>query len=604
MAGDTSPVPGGTTARDDDAAAGRPSPTAAAAEAPSGEPAEAGGPAEAVEAAPRPAGRRRVVRRALAYPATVLAAALVLFALVGPNMPVRFTAGAFVRVPLEGLAAIVGFILLPPRARRPVAVPLGILLGLLTVVKVIDMGFYATLNRPFNLVLDWVLIGDAVDFLSRSIGRAGAFGASIAAIVLVAAVVVLMTLSVVRLSRLIGRHRRTSVGTAAVLGLVWVLCAAFGAEIVVGVPVASTSAASLLYDRTLQVQAGLADHHAFVKQAGADPLAATPDNQLLTGLRGKDVIITFVESYGRVAVADPQFAPQVNALLSAGNRELQAAGFSSRSAFLTSPTFGGGSWLAHSTLQSGVWIDNQQRYSNLLASSRMTLSSAFRRAGWQTMDVVPAVTQPWPEGAFYQFNRLYTGRNLDYRGPLFNFSSIPDQYTMAEFQRSELEPDHPPLMAEIDLLSSHAPWAPLPHLIGWNDVGDGTSFDGMPATGQAPNSLLGDRDKIRAAYIQSILYSLSTVISYIKTYGDKNLVMVFLGDHQPAPIVTGDGASHDVPVTIVAHDKSVLDRIAGWNWEPGLRPDPHAPVWRMDTFRNQFLTTFGTQNVFGQPPVH
>ena len=84
-----------------------------------------------------------------------------------------------------------------------------------------------------------------------------------------------------------------------------------------------------------------------------------------------------------------------------------------------------------------------------------------------------------------------------------------------------------------------------------------------------------------------------SLISYVETYGDDNLVLVFLGDHQPAPIVTGEGASRDVPITIVAHDPAVLDRIAGWGWQDGLRPGPHAPVWRMDTFRDRFLTAFG-----------
>jgi hypothetical protein len=69
--------------------------------------------------------------------------------------------------------------------------------------------------------------------------------------------------------------------------------------------------------------------------------------------------------------------------------------------------------------------------------------------------------------------------------------------------------------------------------------------------------------------------------------------MVFLGDHQPAPVVSGSGASRDVPVTIVAQDPSVLDRISSWDWQDGLRPDPHAPVWRMDSFRDRFLTAFG-----------
>jgi len=82
-------------------------------------------------------------------------------------------------------------------------------------------------------------------------------------------------------------------------------------------------------------------------------------------------------------------------------------------------------------------------------------------------------------------------------------------------------------------------------------------------------------------------------VSYVENYGDPNLVLVFLGDHQPAPIVTGQGASRDVPITIVAKDPKVLDRISSWNWTPGLRPAPTAPVARMDTFRNRFMTTFG-----------
>ena len=65
------------------------------------------------------------------------------------------------------------------------------------------------------------------------------------------------------------------------------------------------------------------------------------------------------------AVEDPEFASQDGAALDAGDRRLRAAGFASRSAFLTSPTAGGSSWLAHATLLSGLWIDNQQRYDDL-----------------------------------------------------------------------------------------------------------------------------------------------------------------------------------------------------------------------------------------------
>jgi hypothetical protein len=98
---------------------------------------------------------------------------------------------------------------------------------------------------------------------------------------------------------------------------------------------------------------------------------------------------------------------------------------------------------------------------------------------------------------------------------------------------------------------------------------------------------------MRTAYRQAIEYSLDTLISYVLEYGGDELVLVFVGDHQPAPVITGAGASRDVPITIVAKDPAVLDRISGWGWQHGLNPGPQAPVWRMDAFRDRFLTAFG-----------
>jgi hypothetical protein len=43
---------------------------------------------------------------------------------------------------------------------------------------------------------------------------------------------------------------------------------------------------------------------------------------------------------------------------------------------------------------------------------------------------------------------------------------------------------------------------------------------------------------------------------------------------------------------VIARDQAVLRRIDGWGWEPGLRPSPDAPVWRMDRFRDRFLAAY------------
>jgi len=86
----------------------------------------------------------------------------------------------------------------------------------------------------------------------------------------------------------------------------------------------------------------------------------------------------------------------------------------------------------------------------------------------------------------------------------------------------------------------------------------------------------------------------STLLSFVEHYGTEDTVLVFLGDHQPVKIVTGDNASHDVPVAIVAKDPAVLERISSWGWTDGVHPQHDAPVWRMDAFREKFLAAFST----------
>jgi hypothetical protein len=339
------------------------------------------------------------------------------------------------------------------------------------------------------------------------------------------------------------------------------------------------------------------DQHEFTAQlAATDRFAITPSKDLLTGLRGKDVLVVFVESYGRVAVQGSFYSPQVDAILNAGTSTLQAAGYSSKSAFLTSPTFGGISWLAHSTLQTGLWVDNVKSYGQLVASKRFTLSDAFNNAGWRTVADVPSNEKNWPEGkTFYHYDQLYAGQTVGYAGPQFSYANMPDQYTLAAFQRLELaQPNHAPVMAEIDLVSSHTPWAPLPHMVPWNALGDGSIFDGMPEQGQQPDVVWRNGNDVKAAYGQSIEYSLTALISWLQIVHDKNLVLVVLGDHQPATIVSGSGASHDVPISIIAQDPKVMDRISAWGWQDGLLPNPQAPVWRMDTFRGRFLSAYGS----------
>lgn len=531
---------------------------------------------------------------ALATPASAL---LVLAELLLPHQLEEFTPGAMARIPVEVLAGAAVLLLLPARARRIAALLGGALLGALSVVAGVTAGFLLSLSRPFHPVNDMGLFDDAAGFVRSSLGPAAEVGAVAVAAIVVIALPVTSSLAVRRLAGLLAEHRTATTRTIAVIAPVWLTCALVGVHFVPGVPVASATASGMARDLAVGVRADLADRATFQRMIGVDAFRNVPADAELGGLRGKDVVVTFIESYGRSAIEDPGLSAQVDRILDDGTRKLAAAGFASRSAFLTSPTSGGGSWLAHSTLLSGLWIDGQPRYHALTSSPRLTLNRIFARAGWRTVGIMPATTLAWPEQPFYSYDQVYDAHHLDYRGPVFSFAPMPDQFSLQAFERLEHgKRGRPPLMAQIVLVSSHAPWSPLPRTVEWGELGDGTVFNSMAGPDFPPSTILTrDPAQVRADYSRSIGYSLASLISYVQTYGDDRLVLVFLGDHQPAPVVVGPNASHDVPVTLVARDPAVLARVEGWGWQDGLRPAPNAPVWPMDAFRDRFLTAFGSQ---------
>jgi hypothetical protein len=534
------------------------------------------------------------IRTGAAWALTILAVVVVWFALVAPNQLYRMSPAAFLRIPVEGLVLVAICIYVPPRARKIVAVLVGVLLGALTLVKLLDIGFYIALNRPFSPVTDWGNFKPAIGLLRDSIGKNKTVAAEVIVTVLIVAILVVLPLALLRLTRLTAEHRSGSTRAIVALGLVWVICIAFGLQIGGGGPFASRTAAALAYNHVSAVRSDLKDQHAFEKALKQpDPMANVPATDLLTKLRGKDVLLVFIESYGEVAVRGSSYSPGIDSVLKSGTKQLNAAGFSSRSAFLTSPTFGGISWLAHSTTQSGLWINNQSRYNQLVKTNRLTLSTAFKKAGWRTVSDVPADDLPWSYGkSFYQYDKLYNRLNVGYKGPKFSYAPVPDQFTYAALQRMELKPGHKPLFAEIDTVSSHAPWTPLPHTVPADKLGDGSIYKGMPQQGQPPSVVWRSAQKVKAVYGQSIRYSLNSLFSFVANSHDKNLVVVALGDHQPGTTASGHNASHQVPISIIAHDPKVMDQISSWGWQNGMLPDPKAPVWPMDSFRNRFLTAY------------
>ncbi|MET4698656.1 hypothetical protein ABIE65_001678 [Constrictibacter sp. MBR-5] len=505
-----------------------------------------------------------------------------------PNRVDALTPDAFLRVPYELPAILLILLVSPPRWRPLTCRLLAAATGAAVALKLADMAAHAALGRPFDPVLDLHLAAAGWDLLVGAIGMGRALLAAAAVAAVLAGAVAATHRALGVLARALpapsagGSHRVAWAGAAALL--------LAGAAL--RPPVDGASAGGLVYDRTGGAIAGLADLRSLRDEAVSDAFADVADGRLLSGLAGRDVLLVFVESYGRSAIEDPRYTATVGPALDAFETAVAARGLAIRSGWLTAPMVGGQSWLAHGSVLSGLWIDSQQRYDSLVAGEPRSLVRDFGRAGWRTVAAMPAITAPWPEGSRFGFDRIYVADDFGYRGAPFNWVTMPDQFTLAAFDRLELAAaDRPPVMATMALISSHAPWTPVAPLLDWASVGDGTVFTPHAAVGDPPEVVWRDPERVRHQYALAVAYSLRTLAAYVEAYGRDEMVLILLGDHQPAPLITGAGASRDVPVHIVAA-ASVAEAAAGpWDWVPAARPGDVRPR-RMDAFRERLLRAF------------
>ncbi len=538
-------------------------------------------------------GVRSAVQTALAC-ATVLVAPLIPGAL-GDDGP-----RALLAVPVESVAVILVLAAVHHRlARRLVAAAYAVIVVTAIVVAALDLAYESTIDRPFSLAEDGGSLVSAYGVVSDAMGPVGA--ATVLALILGLATLAGLgaAAAALRVGSLVAAEGRRGRRVIATVTAAWIACSLVGAQLVPGAPVAASRTGEALVASSARAFTSAREQAAFERALASDALDDAAHDDMLAALAGKDVVIAFVESYGRVAVEPGDFTEGIERVLEEGDALLTENGYAAQSAFLTSPTFGGVSWLAHSTLQSGVWVDSQTKYARLFSSDRLTLSSAFGAAGWRTMAVVPSNDREWEAGEeFYGFDTVLDARNLGYRGPSFGYARMPDQYTWGALHDRALAGDREfaddprPVMAEVDLVSSHTPWTPLPRMVPWTQLGDGTVFASQPEEGESAIAAWGDSDRVRELYAESVAYTLEATFSYLATFDQPDLVMIVVGDHQPARVVSGEDANDDVPVTIIAQDPAVFAGIASWGWEEGVHPSPDAPVWRMDAFRDRFIEAF------------
>ena len=314
--------------------------------------------------------------------------------------------------------------------------------------------------------------------------------------------------------------------------------------------------------------------------AGIARMASAPAG--LAGLRGVDVHVLVVESYGDIAWRHPELAPRMRRLWTDLEGELRANAFAMVSGCVQPAITGGGSWMAHQELFTAIRVPDQRTWEHVLKSEGRRLPGLFAAAGWHTVEVMPAMPYHWPVGAaFYGFAQSLVKPDIPYAGHPYAFGHMPDQVALLHLLDHVVRPAQRPLFTTFVSVSSHAPWPEIPRYVGdWRP----TAADFAQPAIVHPVSWtdLPSGEPLLPAYADSLDYALRTAVGYVARLPRPSLVLL-LGDHQP-PLSAVDVACPedrrlDVPVHVISNRPNLLAPWREDGFVPGNDPRAAAGTW-------------------------
>jgi hypothetical protein len=457
----------------------------------------------------------------------------------------------------------------------------------LTVGHYVDVTSQALFGRPINLYWD-----------SRHLSNVGAMFAVVAhpwiTLLVVTGLVVIPVLTYIPVRWALGQIVRAMANTRVRLGLAGAAAVLIILFLVLPPPADYTT-------RTLQFATPVTATYGRqirlfidgVTGAAARSLPPQPSmTSDLSRVRGADVLLIFVESYGATtwdhAAAIRELAPVRERFVA----DVRDSGRQVVSGFVESTTFGGGSWLAHISFLTGLEIRDDEANMRLMTQQRETILTTFKDKGYKTIAVMPGMSQPWPEGAFYGFTDIYDYFRLEYKGPSFGWWDVPDQYSLYKLDALAIAPPaHQPVFAFFPTVSTHAPFIPTPpYQPDWSRLATAKPFD--DATLATAWDAEPDWLNLEPGYLQSIAYAFKSFGGYLRHRADRDLVMILIGDHQPPALVTGPGASWEVPVHVIASRPEILDRLKQRGFRDGLAP-AHPSLMKISALTRVMLDAFG-----------
>jgi hypothetical protein len=462
-------------------------------------------------------------------------------------------------------------------------------LGLVLAMRLGEIVMPWYFGRDFNLVVDLAFMPVALDMVRAAM--------SAAKFAVMAMVVIAALLAIVALLRYLLLAAWRAAATARVGAFATIAIAALLAYTLVPArydlhgPLAFSTAGVVVRNAKLALDAsGVTGTDAAVIQSA---LAARPPGADLAGLRGRNVMLIFVESYGAITLTDPEFRAELAALRARWEERLPRAGYHLVSDLINSPITGGGSWLAHASMNFGVRVDSQPLFDVLLSSRARPLGAEFRAAGYRTVAAQPRMQQPWLLADFFGFDAVIDDAALAYRGRRFSWESIPDQFALEQVHARELANDdgRPRFVMHV-LSSSHAPFDRVPALVEDNQaLRDARVFESMPARSfPPPGGRIFDN---RAGYVAALRYALEAVEHYLATRLRDDTLVIVLGDHQPPLSAAAASRNRAVPIHVLSRDPALVEPFRRMGFVAGAVPARTTTEHGMERFLADFLAAYG-----------
>ena len=232
-----------------------------------------------------------------------------------------------------------------------------------------------------------------------------------------------------------------------------------------------------------------------------------------------DIYFLFIESYGTVATLSPELESTYKNLITSLQKPLNDEGWHMASTYSIAPIKGGRSWLSFSSTLSGIKIENQLQYNNMIELNKNFphLVRYLNYQGYQTYRMstmsntnTDSLIPLNKNNQFWGFDDLIMYNDIPYKGYQYDYlGGLPDQYALGHFDENIGDKSTSPKFLFFITTTSHGPWYPPPPIVkDWKALDD---LKESP-TGESPQL----KGETIFRYQKSIEYELKVVIDFIK----------------------------------------------------------------------------------------